>query len=52
MRVFELIRYLQMIPNQNKEIHIKEMVVTEDSFYSTSKPITKIKEYDDKVVIK
>lgn len=52
MRVFELIKYLQRITNQNKEIYIKETVVTEDTFYSTSNPVTEIKEYEDKVVIK
>ena len=52
MRVLEIIRYLQTIPNQNKEICIKEVIITEDTFYSSSKPLTEIKEYEDKVVIK
>lgn len=52
MKVSELISYLQRITNQNKKIFIKETVATEDTFYSTSNPITEIKEYEDKVVIK
>ena len=52
MNITETIKYLQTIPNQNKEIHIKEMIITKDTFYSSSKPVTEIKEYEDKVVIK
>lgn len=52
MKVSELISCLQRITNQNKEVYIKETVVTEDTFYSTSNPITEIKEFEDKVIIK
>ena len=52
MKVSELIKYLQTITNQNKEIYIKEKIATEDTFYSASKPITEVKEYNNMVVIK
>ena len=52
MNVSELIRFLQTITNQNKEIHIKETTITDDTYYSDSKPIIEIKEYDSKVVIR
>ena len=51
MTVSELIRFLQTVTNQNKEIYIKETVVTENTFYSTSKPMTEANEYGNKVVV-
>ena len=52
MTVRELIQKLLVVTNQNKEVQIRDVIETKNSFYSSSKPINDIKEYNDKVVIK
>lgn len=52
MTVAELVQKLLIVANQNKEVVIREVVETADSFYSTSKSINSVREYSDKVVIK
>lgn len=46
MTVSELIQELQKITNQNKIVSVPE-----DEFYGKLKPVHKISEYHDKVVI-
>ena len=52
MTVAELVQKLLIVANQNKEVVIREVIETADSFYGTSKSINDVKEYSDKVVIK
>jgi hypothetical protein len=52
MKVSKLISCLQRITNQNKEVYIKETTITNDTFYSATKPMVEIKEFEDKVIIK
>lgn len=52
MTVRELIQNLLVVTNQNKEVQIRDVIETKNSFYSSSKPINDVKEYNDKVVIK
>lgn len=46
MTISELIQKLQTVTNQNKEV-----CVPEDVFYGKFKPVHKVSEYNDKVVI-
>ena len=52
MTVRELIQELLAVKNQNKEVTIREIVRTEESYYSNSRPISDVDEWSDKVVIK
>ena len=52
MNVSELIKELQTITNQNKEVSIREVITSEDTFYSSTKPVNGVKEYGNVVVIK
>lgn len=52
MKVSDLIKFLQTVTNQNKEVYIKETTITNDTFYSATKPMVEVKEFEDKVIIK